>query len=105
MITVTERAAHRVKTVASREGREPVLRVGVKGGGCSGFTYFYDFDELRDTGTVIEVDGARFVVDPKSVKILDATEFDYETNLLRGGFKFRNPNAARTCSCGESFGI
>jgi iron-sulfur cluster assembly protein len=80
-------------------------RVGVRGGGCSDFTYFYDWGSPRHNDTVLEVAGLKVVVDPKSLKILEGTELDYESNLLAGGFKFKNPNAKKSCSCGDSFSV
>ena len=106
MITVTERAAKKALTIAAKEGKQPVLRVGVKGGGCSGLSYFMDFDDApRDSDVRLDVLGLTVLCDPKSLKILEGTELDYDTNLLRGGFRFNNPNAKHSCGCGESFSI
>lgn len=104
MISVTESAAKKVLSLAEKEGKPPVLRVGVKGGGCSGMSYFMDFDSSsRDGDQSLEIMGLRVVIDPKSLKLIDGTELDYETKLLAGGFKWVNPKAKRACSCGDSF--
>jgi iron-sulfur cluster assembly protein len=106
MITVTERAAKKALVLAQRDGKQPVLRVGVRGGGCSGLSYYIDFDEgPRDDDQRLEIAGLTIVVDPKSLKFLEGTELDYDTNLLKGGFRFNNPLAKRSCGCGESFSV
>lgn len=106
MITVTERAAEKAIKLAERDGKPKVLRVGVRGGGCSGMSYFFDFDDApRADDKVWEVKGLTVVCDPKSLTLLEGTELDYDTNLLKGGFKFHNPQAKRSCGCGESFSM
>jgi iron-sulfur cluster assembly protein len=105
MITVTERAAKKALALAQRDGKPPVLRVGVKGGGCSSFSYFVDFDNPRDGDQTLEVAGLTIVCDPKSLKLIDGMQVDYETNLMKAGFRFNNPNAKHSCSCGESFSV
>ncbi|NCG29655.1 MAG: iron-sulfur cluster assembly accessory protein [Bacteroidetes bacterium] len=82
------------------------IRVGVKGGGCSGLTYLMDFDtQLEDDDKVFEDKGVQIVVDKKSFLYLVGTELDYAGGLNGKGFSFINPNANRTCGCGESFSI
>lgn len=105
MVTVTERAAEKALRIAEKDGLQKVLRVGVRGGGCSGFTYFYEFDEKgpQPDDHVSQVGELTVVVDPKSMKILDGTVLDYDTHPLKGGWRFNNPNATKTCGCGESF--
>ena len=106
MITVTQRAAEKAVKLAEKEGRPKVLRVGVRGGGCSGLSYFFEFDtEPREGDEVLEVHGLKVVCDRKSLTFIDGTELDYETNLLKSGFRFNNPMAKRSCSCGESFTV
>jgi iron-sulfur cluster assembly protein len=106
MITVTEKAAKKALNLAERDNAAKILRLGVRGGGCSGLTYFYEFDDKqRPDDHVWEVAGLTCVCDPKSMKLLDGTVLDYDTNLLKGGFRFTNPQAKRSCSCGESFTI
>jgi len=82
------------------------IRVGVKGGGCSGLMYELNFDnELTDDDKELEDNGVKVVVDKKSVLYLVGTELDFEGGLNGKGFIFKNPNANRTCGCGESFAI
>jgi iron-sulfur cluster assembly protein len=108
VITITDRAAHEVKRIV-QEQKLPVataLRVGVKGGGCSGFSYTLGFDDqVSETDQVYEIDGVRVVCDPKSFLYLNGTQIDFEDNLMGRGFKFGNPNAAKSCGCGESFSV
>ena len=107
MITFTERAAKKALRLATEENKPPVMRVGVRGGGCSGFNYFYELDSsgARDNDLVLEFYGLTVLLDPKSGVVLKGTEVDYETNLLKGGWKFNNPNAQKSCGCGESFSV
>jgi iron-sulfur cluster assembly protein len=81
------------------------LRIGVTGGGCSGFEYKLDFDEQvsEETDLLTEVDGIRVAVDKKSALYLDGTELDYHESLEKRGFVFNNPNATKSCGCGSSF--
>ena len=108
MISLTERAAHEVKRIVTEQKlpEATALRVGVKGGGCSGFSYTLGFDDqINETDQVLEVDGVKVVCDPKSFLYLHGTQIDFEDNLMGRGFKFGNPNAAKTCGCGESFSV
>jgi iron-sulfur cluster assembly protein len=108
MIGITERALTEVRRIIDEQNLpdETVLRVGVKGGGCSGFSYSLGFDDtLHDTDQVTETDGVRVVCDPKSFLYLNGTEVDFEESLMGRGFKFGNPNASKTCGCGESFSV
>ena len=104
MITLTEFAANKIKTLLI-EKEETGVRAGVRGGGCSGFTYKLNFDNQQDDDRVIESYGVNIYVDPKSFLYLMGTEIDYVDELNQSGFKFVNPNAKRTCGCGESFSI
>jgi iron-sulfur cluster assembly protein len=82
------------------------LRVGVKGGGCSGLSYSLGFDkEAREGDKMVEVDGVRIFVDPKSLFYLSGTQLDYTDGLNGKGFVFNNPNATKSCGCGSSFGV
>jgi iron-sulfur cluster assembly protein len=108
MIQVTEKAAERIRELLKKEGvpESGGLRVGVQGGGCSGLTYAMRLEsEARSRDNVIEVNGARVFVDPKSSLYLDQTTLDYEEELIRRGFVFRNPRATKTCGCGSSFTV
>lgn len=82
------------------------VRVGVKGGGCSGFSYSLNFDvNQADGDIVVEIDGVRLFCDPKSMLYLSGTTLDYSSGLQGRGFQFQNPNASSTCGCGESFSV
>jgi len=105
-ITLTEKAAEKIKKLFS-EHKMPetsALRVGIKGGGCSGFSYTLDVTpEPAADDQVFESNGVRVVCDPKSYLYLNGTEVDYSDQLLKGGFEFHNPNAKGSCGCGASF--
>ena len=108
MIGITERAVKEVRRILEEQKlpEQTALRVGVKGGGCSGFSYTLGFDDhLSEVDQTLEVDGVRVVCDPKSFLYLNGTEIDFEDNLMGRGFKFGNPNASKTCGCGESFSV
>jgi len=108
MISITERAMKEVRRIISEQSlsEETVLRVGVKGGGCSGFSYTLGFDDsISDTDQISETDNVRVVCDPKSFLYLNGTELDFEESLMGRGFKFGNPNASKSCGCGESFSV
>ncbi|MAF65509.1 MAG: iron-sulfur cluster assembly accessory protein [Planctomycetes bacterium] len=108
MISLTSRAIIEVKRIIEEQAlpEATALRVGVKGGGCSGFSYTLGFDDaVTETDQIHEVDGVRVICDPKSFLYLNGTQIDFEDNLMGRGFKFGNPNANKTCGCGESFSI
>ena len=107
MIGLSENAADKVRELIEKRPNEAQgLRVGVRGGGCSGFTYFLEFAEGPNQGDrELESHGVQLFVDPKSYLYLMGTEVDYVDNLGQSGFKFTNPNARRTCGCGESFSV
>lgn len=108
MISLTPRAVQEVKRILAEQQLPPdtALRVGVKGGGCSGFSYTLGFDDrIAETDQVTEIDGVKVVCDPKSFLYLSGTQIDFEDNLMGRGFKFGNPNASKTCGCGESFTV
>lgn len=106
-ITVTEQAATRVRTLAEREGRDqPVLRLRVVAGGCSGFSYRLSLEDgPAGEDHVIEAHGVRVVLDPRSVPIVQGSTLDFSDALLGGGLKVRNPQAVHECACGESFSV
>ena len=104
MITLTKDAANKIKTLLT-EKEETGIRAGVQGGGCSGFTYQLKFDNEKENDRVIESHGVNIYVDPKSFLYLMGTMIDFVDELNQSGFKFVNPNAKRTCGCGESFSI
>lgn len=104
MITLTKAAANKIEDLL-RTKEETGVRAGIKGGGCSGFTYKLQFDFQIDSDHVIESHGIKVFVDSKSYLYLMGTEIDFVDNLNQSGFKFVNPNAKRTCGCGESFSV
>lgn len=108
MIQVSEKAKDKILEIKQSEnrGEDFHVRVGVKGGGCSGLMYDLTFDDvLQPTDKVIEDQGIKLVVDKKSVLYLAGTTLDFSDGLNGKGFQFLNPNASRTCGCGESFSI
>jgi len=104
-VTITEKALVHLAKLIAKDGRPGVfLRVGVKGGGCSGFEYVMRLDEKRLPIDIEQKFGEVTVVcDSKSAKFLQDAVLDYTGNLVGGGFKFENPNAKRSCGCGSSF--
>ena len=105
-ITLTERAAAKIKTIFEARGMPEgsALRVGVKGGGCSGFSYVLDLcDGPADGDEVFESQGVRVLCDPKSYLYLNGTEVSFRDELMNRGFVFNNPNAKGSCGCGASF--
>lgn len=107
MIALSETAAVKVAELITKRPSETAgLRVGVRGGGCSGFTYFLEFAEAPNKGDrELDSHGVKLFVDPKSYLYLMGTVVDYVDSLAGAGFKFTNPNARRTCGCGESFSV
>ena len=105
LVKLTPSAANKVATLLAKQGRASgVLRVAVVGGGCSGLQYKMDLqDAPASRDILVETGGVRVVVDPKSALYVTGSELDYIEALQDGGFKVKNPNAATTCSCGESF--
>src|SRR5256885_17020199 len=105
LIKVTASAAKKVQSLLTKQGRvNGVLRVAVLGGGCSGLQYKMDLqDGPASRDIMVETGGIRVVVDPKSALYVTGSELDYLDALQGGGFKVKNPNAASSCSCGESF--
>lgn len=108
MISVTDKAKERIASIRVEEGHTPShnVRVAVKGGGCSGLMYDLLFDDqLTESDRVFEDKGVKVVVDKKSLLYLVGTTLDFTDGLNGKGFQFVNPNASRTCGCGESFSI
>ncbi|MSU62058.1 MAG: iron-sulfur cluster assembly accessory protein [Pedosphaera sp.] len=105
LIKVTPSAAGKVSSLLTKQGRPSgVLRVAVVGGGCSGLQYKMDLqDQPANRDILVESSGVKVVVDPKSALYVTGSELDYIDALQGGGFKVKNPNAAASCSCGESF--
>ena len=106
MITVTQNAAAEAKRLLEKQGKPDFgLRVGVQGGGCSGLSYKLGFDQERSGDHVQQIAGIKVFVDPKSDLYLDGTTLDFVDGLEGRGFKFLNPQAKKTCGCGESFSV
>jgi iron-sulfur cluster assembly accessory protein len=105
LIKVLPGAAKKVSALLAKQGRaDGVLRVAVVGGGCSGLQYKMDLqDKPANRDILVETGGIKVVVDPKSALYVTGSELDYVEALQEGGFKVKNPNAATSCSCGESF--
>ena len=105
VITLSEAAVKEVKRLINVQGlTEGGLRLGVKGGGCSGLSYTINFDEkIGQYDSVYDIDGIKVIVDAKSAIYLQGTQLDFQKDLMGGQFKFVNPNASKTCGCGESF--
>src|SRR5208337_3677933 len=102
-ISITEKAAKKVKVAMEKEKKDSALRLYVSGGGCSGFQYGLAFDKKNDDDTLIESHDVKVIVDQESAKYLDGSEIDYEESVMGEGFKVNNPNATETCGCGHSF--
>ncbi len=106
-LTLSETAAREIKTIIDQQeldGQKICLRVGVKGGGCSGFSYLLDLtDQTKETDESFEQHGVRVVCDPKSYLYLNGTTIDFRDEVMGRGFVFNNPNATSSCGCGSSF--
>jgi iron-sulfur cluster assembly protein len=108
MVTVTEKAKDKIFELRNLEAQalDNNIRVGVVGGGCSGLMYNLEFDtEVKPTDQIVEDKGVKIVVDKKSLLYLVGTVLDFSDGLNGKGFQFVNPNASRTCGCGESFSV
>jgi iron-sulfur cluster assembly protein len=105
-ISLTESAAHRVKTFLAARGHGVGLRLGVRKTGCSGFAYVVNYaDEVHDGDLVFEDHGVKVCVDPESLPLIDGTIVDFVKQGLNEAFRFRNPNVKGECGCGESFSV
>jgi iron-sulfur cluster assembly protein len=105
LVTLTDAAIAKVAELLKTEEAGKGLRLGVKGGGCSGFSYSTSFDFEKERDNIIEADGFKVYLDPKSTIYLKGIELDHQGGLDGKGFVFQNPNASNTCGCGESFSI
>jgi iron-sulfur cluster assembly accessory protein len=105
-VTLSPRAAERIRQIGKAEGRPVMLRVAVEGGGCSGFQYQFDLvDAVGDDDLKVERDGAAALVDVISLALLKGSEIDFVDELAGAEFRIRNPNARSSCGCGVSFSI
>jgi iron-sulfur cluster insertion protein len=108
MITVTASAARQIQQVQNEENTTSPLRVFVQGGGCSGFTYAFTFEDhgpAQDDFVIEAPDGVRVLVDAMSMNLLSGAEIDFKRDLTSSQFVIRNPNASATCGCGSSFSV
>lgn len=106
MVTLTPNALKEAKRLLTEKQEKNLgLRVGVKGGGCSGLSYSLNFDAQHEGDNVFEFEGTRVFVDPKSLLYLEGMTLDFSDSLEGRGFRFINPNATKTCGCGESFSV
>ncbi|MBK1876356.1 HesB/IscA family protein [Pelagicoccus mobilis] len=106
LIYLSDPAVKKVCKLAAKEDGKPFLRVGIAGGGCNGLSYKMRFVEKAKKGDILVPFGeAKVIVDSKSALYLKGTQLDYSDALISGGFKFSNPNASSSCSCGESFSV
>ncbi|MFC4076012.1 HesB/IscA family protein [Salinithrix halophila] len=106
MIELSEQAGHKIREMLKEEESPEnlYLRVGVQGGGCSGFTYGMGFDENKtDQDQELTIQGIRVLVDKDSEKLIRGLQIDYKESMMGGGFTIHNPNAIATCGCGTSF--
>ena len=105
-IAVTDKAAEKLCELMVAEKKDPAvygLRLGVQGGGCSGMTYFMDFDTPREDDKIFSNKGARVLVDPKSILYVSGSILEYTEGLMGSGFQIKNPNVKSSCGCGNSF--
>ena len=105
MILITEAAANEIRKQRDKRGKpDSAIRVGIRGGGCTGFSYLFEWEdkEPRPTDQVFAQHGVKLVVDPKSYVYFKGTELDFVTGMMGHGFKFKNPNVKGSCGCGES---
>jgi iron-sulfur cluster insertion protein len=106
MLTLTPSAAKRVAVIAAKQGKAPLLRLAVDGGGCAGFSYRFALaNAVAADDQVAETEGVKLVVDPVSLDLVDGSAVDYVEDLGGAAFKVTNPNAASGCGCGSSFSI
>ena len=106
MITLTTSAVSEVKRLMTQENKPGLaLRLGVKGGGCSGFSYFMGLEEAapKQYDQLLEQDGVKILIDAKSNLLLDGTTVEFKNGMMGGGFEFQNPQAKKSCGCGHSF--
>lgn len=100
-IQITDKAITAIKKQSAT-----YLRIGVRGSGCSGFSYAFKYEETaKETDHIFEFDGIKILVDPKSIEFLDGATLDYHNSLMKAQFKINNPNAKSSCGCGKSFSV
>ena len=106
LVRLTEAAGNKVRALIAREGQGEFLRVAITGGGCNGLSYKLKFTPEPKRGDIlVRTSGIAVLVDPRTALYLKGSVVDYSSQLIAGGFKFTNPNAKASCSCGESFSV
>lgn len=105
-VTLSATAAKQINAIIASQAAADLLRIGVVGGGCSGFSYTFDLDAtVNEDDQLIERDGAKVVIDEASLPFLEGSEIDYVDELIGASFKIHNPNATAACGCGTSFSV
>lgn len=105
-VTLSASAAKQINVIIASQAAADLLRIGVVGGGCSGFSYTFDLDAtVNEDDQLIERDGAKVVIDEASLPFLEGSEIDYVDELIGASFKIHNPNATAACGCGTSFSV
>jgi iron-sulfur cluster assembly accessory protein len=105
-VTLSANAARQINTILAAQDAASLLRIGVVGGGCSGFSYTFDLDsDVQPDDLLLERDGAKVVIDEASLPFLEGSEIDYVDELIGASFKIHNPNATAACGCGTSFSV
>ena len=105
-ITVSQNAAKRIAAILSKEPKGAMLRIGVEGGGCSGFQYTFNIvDDQNEDDLTLDADGFLVLIDQMSIPFMEGSEIDFSTDLIGAAFKINNPNAQANCGCGTSFSI
>ena len=105
-VSLTESAIHEIKKLANEDSNSgKFLRIGVKGGGCSGMSYLLGFENKTDKDEIYEIDDISCIINPAHLIYLNNMEINWEGGLNARGFTFKNPNASKTCGCGSSFGV
>jgi iron-sulfur cluster assembly accessory protein len=101
--TVSDKAITKLNEMAQKQDKSPVLRINVVSGGCSGFQYHFDFDEIKDNDETMDIGGITFVMNKDSKEMLKGSKMEYIDTLNESGFRISNPNATESCACGKSF--
>lgn len=102
-ITLTEGAIHELKRIINEEEEKNPLRIGVENGGCAGFNYILNFEEIQVGDELYEIDGLKIIINPLHIIHINNLQIDFEQGLNNRGFMYSNPNADSTCGCGTSF--
>lgn len=105
IVSITDSASKEIQRLIVEDGQNKGLRLGIKGGGCSGLSYLIDLDETKENDIIQEADGFEVYMDRKSSLYLKDVELDFSGGLQDRGFKFNNPSAKNTCGCGTSFSV